>query len=279
MNSRPKILEAPAASSLKPGQRVIVNPYLSCGTCHSCRIGKPNCCMRIAVLGVHRDGGMCERLSLPAGNLYPAGDLSLDAAACIEFLAIGAHGVRRSGMIAGTRALIIGAGPIGVGAGIFAKIAGGEVTVMDRDPQRLPLGAGIIGAAGSILADDHVTDAIAAATDGDGFDVVIDATGSRASMENSFRYVAHGGVLVLVSVVRDDIDFSDAEFHKREMTVMGSRNALKADFDHVVASIEAGQVDIGKLITHRTTLAGAVTDLPRWVTDKQDLVKTMIEVS
>ena len=274
-----EVVEAPASSALKPGQRVIVNPYLSCGTCHACRAGKPNCCMRIAVLGVHRDGGMCERLSLPAGNLYPAGDLSFDAAACIEFLAIGAHGVQRAGIGAGTSTLIIGAGPIGVGTAIFATIAGGVVTVMDRDPHRLALGARLTGAAGSILADEQVSDAVAAATGGDGFDVVIDATGSRASMESSFRYVAHGGALVLVSVVNGNIAFSDAEFHKREMTVMGSRNALKADFDHVVASIAAGRVAIDKLITHRTTLAGAVTDMPRWVTDKQDLVKTMIEVS
>ena len=247
-----EVVDAPLASGLKPGQKVIVNPYLSCGICHACRIGKPNCCMRIAVLGVHRDGGMCERLSLPAGNLYPAGDLSLDAAATIEFLAIGAHGIRRSGLGPGARTLVIGAGPIGVGAGIFATIAGATVTVMDRDVSRLALGAGLMQAAGSVMADERAAEAIAAATGGDGFDVVIDATGSRASMENGFRYVAHGGTYVLVSVIRDDINFSDAEFHKREMTLMGSRNALKTDFDHVVASIAAGRVPIDQLITHRT---------------------------
>ena len=274
-----EVLEAPASSGLKSGQLLVVNPYLSCGDCHACRSGKPNCCMRIAVLGVHRDGGMCERLSLPPGNLYPAGDLSPDAAAAIEFLAIGAHGIRRSGLGGGTRTLVIGAGPIGVGAAIFATIAGGVVTVMDRDPDRLAAGAKLTGAAGSILADEQAADAISAATGGDGFDVVIDATGSRPSMQNSFHYVAHGGTLVLLSVIRDDINFSDAEFHKREMTLVGSRNALKADFDHVVSSIAAGRVPIDQLITHRTTLAGAVTDLPRWVTGKQGLIKAMIEVS
>ena len=274
-----EVLEAPASSGLTTGQLVIVNPYLSCGACHACRSGKPNCCMRIAVLGVHRDGGMCERLSLPPGNLHPAGDLTADAAATIEFLAIGAHGVRRSGLGGGTRTLVVGAGPIGVGAAIFAKIAGGVVTVMDRDSGRLASAGKLTGAAGSILADEGAADAIAAATDGDGFDVVIDATGNRASMENGFRYVAHGGTYLLLSVVRDDIAFADAEFHKREMTLLGSRNALKADFDHVVASIAAGAVPVDQLITHRTTLAGAVTDLPRWATDKRGLVKTMIEVS
>lgn len=274
-----EVLEAPTSSGFEPGHAVIVNPYLSCGTCHVCRIGKPNCCMRIAVLGVHRDGGMCERLSLPAGNLYPAGELSLDAAATIEFLAIGAHGIHRSGLVPGTHALVIGAGPIGVGAAIFADIAGAIVTVMDRDPDRLALGVKVTGAAGGILADDQAAEAVLAATDGDGFDLVVDATGSRVSMETGFRYVAHGGTLVLLSVVSEDIVFSDAEFHKREMTLMGSRNALKSDFDHVIASIAAGRVPIDKLVTHRTTLNGALADLPRWMSEKQDMVKAMIEVN
>jgi 2-desacetyl-2-hydroxyethyl bacteriochlorophyllide A dehydrogenase len=273
-----EVLEAPASSGLKPGQPVIVNPYLSCGTCHACRIGRPNCCMRIAVLGVHRDGGMCERLSIPAGNLYPAGDLTLEQAATIEFLAIGAHGVRRAGIAQDVPTLVIGAGPIGLGAAIFTTIAGGIVTLIDRDAHRLAAAAAIVKAACAIVADENAHEVIDFETDGNGFDVVIDATGNRTSMETGFRYVAHGGTYLLLSVIRDDIIFSDAEFHKREMTLMGSRNALKADFDHVIASIAAGKVPVADLITHRTTLAGAVTDLPRWATSKQGLIKALISV-
>jgi 2-desacetyl-2-hydroxyethyl bacteriochlorophyllide A dehydrogenase len=272
------VLEAPAGSGLKPGQAVIVNPYLSCGRCHACRIGKPNCCMSIAVLGVHRDGGMCERLSLPPANLYPAGELALDEAATIEFLAIGAHGVRRAGIAPGSPTLVVGAGPIGLGAAIFAAIAGGIVTLMDRDPHRLAAAAAIAKAARVIVADEAGHDAIDAETGGNGFEIVIDATGNRTSMETGFRYVAHGGTYLLLSVIRDDIAFSDAEFHKREMTLMGSRNALKADFDHVIASIAAGKVPVADLITHRTTLAGAVRDLPHWATHKQGLIKALISV-
>jgi len=85
-----EVMEAPVTSALKRGQIVVVNPYIACGTCTACRNGKPNCCMRIAVLGVHRDGGMTELLSLPEGNLYPAGVLSIEQAATVEFLGIGA---------------------------------------------------------------------------------------------------------------------------------------------------------------------------------------------
>jgi 2-desacetyl-2-hydroxyethyl bacteriochlorophyllide A dehydrogenase len=270
------VLEAPASSGLKSGQRVIVNPYLSCGACHACRSGKPNCCMRIAVLGVHRDGGMCERLSLPAGNLYPADDLTVDQAASVEFLAIGAHGVRRARVSAGMRTLVIGVGPIGLGAAIFAALAGGVVTMMDVDADRLVAAARIAGAAGTIIADKNAPEAVSAMTGGNGFDIVIDATGNRLSMENGFRYVAHGGTYLLLGVVRDDIAFSDAEFHKREMTLMASRNALKADFDHVIEGMVTGKVPAEAFITHRTTLEGAVTDLPRWATEKQGLIKALV---
>jgi 2-desacetyl-2-hydroxyethyl bacteriochlorophyllide A dehydrogenase len=273
-----EVLEASALSAFKPGQRVIVNPYLSCGSCHACGSGKPNCCMNIAVLGVHRDGGMCERLSLPAANLYPAGDLTLDQAAAIEFLAIGAHAVRRTGLPVGAPTLVIGAGPIGLGAAIFARIAGGVVTMMDLDARRLLAAAKIVGAASTIMAGENAPEAVSAATGGNGYDVVIDATGSRASMEKGFHYVAHGGTYVLLGVVRDDIAFADAEFHKREMILMASRNALRADFDHVIACIAAGKVPVAGLITHWTTIAGAITDLPRWATDKRDLIKALIVI-
>ena len=133
-------------------------------------------------------------------------------------------------------------------------------------------------AARSIAADDRVVETVAAATGGEGYDVVFDATGNKASMEGAFRHVAHGGTLVLVSIVTETISFSDPEFHKREMTLMGSRNATRADFERVIAAIESGRVPLPKLLTHRTSLAGAITDLPRWAQEKRGLVKALVEL-
>jgi len=273
-----EVLEAPAGSDMKPGQTVVINPYVSCGTCIACRNGKPNCCVRIAVLGVHRDGGCCERISVPAGNLYPARSLTVDQAASTEFLAIGAHAVGRSGVKPGARALVIGAGPIGLGTALFAGIADVDVTIMDRDGARLAFARENDIARRSIIAGDGADGAVAELTKGEGFDLVFDATGNRASMEGAFRHVAHGGTLVLVSVVSENITFSDPEFHKREMTVMGSRNATRDDFERVIAAIEAGRVPLAKLITHRTSLSGAILDLPRWTTEKTGLVKALVEI-
>jgi 2-desacetyl-2-hydroxyethyl bacteriochlorophyllide A dehydrogenase len=272
------VIEAPEASALKPGETVVINPYVACGKCIACRNGKPNCCMQIGVLGVHRDGAMCERISVPERNVYPAGRLSVDQGAACEFLAIGAHAVARSEIIEGKRALVIGAGPIGLGVALFAKLAGGDVTIMDRDTARLQFAVENGLAARSIAADDRVVEAVAAATGNEGFDVVFDATGNKASMEGAFRHVAHGGTLVLVSIVAENITFSDPEFHKREMTVRGSRNATRADFERVITAIESGRVPLDKLITHRTSLSGAITDLPRWASEKSGLVKALVEL-
>jgi 2-desacetyl-2-hydroxyethyl bacteriochlorophyllide A dehydrogenase len=234
--------------------------------------------VRIAVLGVHCDGGMCERISVPERNMYPAGGLSLDQAASVEFLAIGAHAVARSGLNSVARTLVIGAGPIGLGTALFARLAGGDVTVMDRDAERVAFASEAQVAARSIEAGDWTSDLIREATGSDGFDLVFDATGNRASMEAAFGYVAHGGTLVLVGVLAENIAFSDPEFHKREMTVVGSRNALRADFETVMAAIEDGRAPLHRLLTHRTSLIGVARDLPRWTTDKAGLVKALVEV-
>jgi 2-desacetyl-2-hydroxyethyl bacteriochlorophyllide A dehydrogenase len=272
------VIEAGEGVALAVGDPVIINPYLACGKCIACRQGKPNCCVRIEVLGVHRDGAMCERILVPAQNLYPANGLSLADAAAVEFLAIGAHAVRRSLAQPGARTLVIGAGPIGLGTALFARIAGLDVTLLDMSAERLGFAASELGFATLDGSQQSATDLVREATGGEGFDVVFDATGNTQSVQSAFAHVAHGGTLVLVSVVKDDIVFSDPEFHKREMTLIGSRNALRADFDHVAASIRDGAVPLAKLVTHRTTLGDTPRDLARWAHEKSGLIKAVIQV-
>jgi 2-desacetyl-2-hydroxyethyl bacteriochlorophyllide A dehydrogenase len=272
------VIEAGEGVDLAVGEPVIINPYLACGKCIACRQGKPNCCVRIEVLGVHRDGAMCERILVPAQNLYPANGLSLADAAAVEFLAIGAHAVRRSLADPGARALVIGAGPIGLGTALFARIAGLEVTLLDMSAERLGFAASELGFATLDGSRQSATDLVREATNGEGFEVIFDATGNSQSVQSAFAHVAHGGTLVLVSVVKDNIVFSDPEFHKREMTLIGSRNALRADFDHVAASIRDGAVPLAKLVTHRTTLGDTPRDLARWAHEKSGLIKAVIQV-
>ncbi|MER9873529.1 zinc-binding alcohol dehydrogenase family protein [Mesorhizobium sp. M0195] len=272
------VIEVGEGVDLAIGEPVVVNPYLACGKCIACRQGKPNCCVKIEVLGVHRDGAMCEQILVPAQNLYPANGLSLADAAAVEFLAIGAHAVRRSLADPGARTLVIGAGPIGLGTALFARIAGLDVTLLDMSAERLGFAESELGFATLDGSQGAAADLVRQATDGHGFDMVFDATGNTQSVQSAFAHVAHGGALVLVSVVKDDIAFSDPEFHKREMMLIGSRNALRADFDHVAASIRNGAVPLAKLVTHRTTLGKTPHDLARWAHEKSGLIKAVIQV-
>jgi 2-desacetyl-2-hydroxyethyl bacteriochlorophyllide A dehydrogenase len=274
-----RVVEAGPDSILRIGELVIVNPYIACGRCIACRKGKPNCCMAIQVLGVHTDGAFCDEIIVPESNVYPAGGLTPEQAATVEFLAIGAHAVRRAGHADGSRALVIGAGPIGLGTALFARIAGFAVTLADVSEERLATARDRFGFESSLLAGDEALAAAMILTDNEGFDAVFDATGNARSMNAALPFVAHGGALVFVSVVKDEISFHDPEFHKREMSIIGSRNALREDFMHVAASIASGAVDTGKLITHRTTLEAAVTDLPRWAHAKEGLIKATISVA
>ncbi|MER9253871.1 zinc-binding alcohol dehydrogenase family protein [Mesorhizobium sp. M0598] len=261
------------------GEQILVNPYLSCGHCAACRQGKPNCCMAIEVLGVHRDGPMSEQIFVPAQNLIPAAGLSPVEAATVEFLAIGAHAVRRSMAGPGIRTLVIGAGPIGLGTALFARIAQLNVTVMDVDAERLAFAARQLGFLVIDGSKGSIIETIAERTAGTGFDVVFDATGNSRSIQSAFAYVAHGGVMVMVSVVPDDITFSDPEFHKREMMLIGSRNATRSDFPHVIASICAGKIPIDRLVTHRTTLRDSPRDIAIWAQQKSGLIKAVVDLA
>lgn len=270
-----EVVEVPRGSALTPGQTYVVNPYLSCGECIACRNGKPNCCVNIAVLGVHRDGGMTSLLSIPEQNLIRADGLSADECATVEFLAIGAHAVRRSAIVPKERVLVVGAGPIGLGVSLFATLSGGAVTAMDLDADRLAVASDMLDVA-AVAGGEGAAESIADFTGGEGFDVVFDATGSARSMERAFDFVAPGGRYVLVSVVKDPITFSDPDFHRKELTLLGSRNATLPDFQRVIESIREGRVPVERLITHRTTLADAARDIPIWATHKQGLIKAMI---
>lgn len=272
-----EVVEAPVESGLASGEVCVVNPYLSCGYCIACAAGKPNCCVKISVLGVHQDGGLAGLLSVPAGNLIRAQGLSLDECAIVEFLAIGAHAVRRGAVTSRDRVLVVGAGPIGLGVALSACALGAEVAVLDHDAERTTAAENLAAVTG-MRVENNASEAVSAFTAGVGFDIVFDATGSQAAMERGFEFVAHGGRYVLVSVVKETITFTDPDFHRKEMTLLGSRNATTEDFHWVMGAIRGGDVPVDRLITHRTNLAEAVHTIPVWATQKAGLIKALIEI-
>lgn len=263
-------------SAFTVGQTVAINPYLACGTCIACRHGKANACTRIQVLGVHTDGGMCERLSVPESALVDATGLTVDQAAMVEFLAIGAHAVARAGTASGQRVLVVGAGPIGVGVALFARMDGAAVTLTDTRAARLERARIGLGFTDTRIAEPELADALRHATDDDMFDTVFDATGSLPAMRGSLAYVAHGGSLVLVGVAPGDLVLPDPEFHKRETTLMASRNALAADFFRVIAAIRGGDIPTDPLHTHSLVADDLPLRLPQLIEEADDVLKAIV---
>ena len=273
-----EVATAPGDSGFAPGDEVLVMPYLSCGDCVACRKGKTNCCTRIQVLGVHRDGGLAEYLAVPAQFVLKTEGISLDDAAMVEFLAIGLHAVRRGAVAAGQRVLVVGAGPIGVAVALFAALNGAQVTVLDARADRLGFCRDVLKVAHTVTAGEGDVEALRAITGGDFFDAVFDATGNIKAMERGLEFVAHGGTYVLVSIVLDRISFADPEFHKRETTLLGSRNATVDDFREVLAAMKAGLVPTRAMNTHRATLDEFIATLPRWMDPSSGVIKAIVEV-
>jgi len=233
-------------------ENVTILPYFSCGYCVACLAGKPNCCVRIQVCGVHTDGGMREYFSVPTSSLIHSNGLSAEQLALIEPLAIGAHGIKRAAVAENEYVLLIGAGPIGLGTMEFARIAGARLIVMDVNEQRLQFCRSTLGIIHTINPlKDNALESMKEITKGDMANVVIDATGNLKAINNGFQFIAHGGRYVLIGLQKGDISFSHPEFHKREATLMSSRNALKSDFEYVINTIKEGSINPLQFITDR----------------------------
>ncbi|OAJ62488.1 dehydrogenase [Paraburkholderia ginsengiterrae] len=271
------VVETEPDSGLAVGDGVYVMPYLSCGHCVACRQGKTNCCVSIKVLGVHRDGALTEYLSVPAQFVHKAEGVTLDQAAMLEFLAIGAHAVRRADVLAGQRVLVVGAGPIGMAAMIFAKLRGATVTCLDTRADRLAFCESQLGVHAAVAVGTDDTEQLASLTDGEFFDAVFDATGNIDAMNRGFGFVAHGGKYTLISIVPGQVTFSDPEFHKRETTLLASRNATTIDFETVLEAMRAGHIPDQALNTHRMQLAEVPDAFPRLLEPGQTVVKALVE--
>lgn len=266
---------------VKPGDRCCVEPYINCGRCYSCRRGLTNCCESNKTLGVMCDGGLCERIILPAAKLHVSQKLSFDQLALVETLAIGCHAVDRGGVKAGDNVLVIGAGPIGLSAMEFVKVAGAKCLVLDVNEARLAFCKNRLHVDHTIVAkgDGSELKALETITNGQLADVVIDATGSNQSMSHALNYCAFGGRLVYVGITQQEISFLQAPaLHRRELTILGSRNALSRDFTRIVKLIEDGKIDTGPWITHRARFDDLIAEFPAWLKPETGVIKAIVAV-
>lgn len=265
-------------TGVRPGDRCSVEPYINDPDSYASRRGHPNCCERLEVLGVHRDGGMRPQFVLPARKLHPSQELAFDQLALVETLAIGCHAVNRGAPLSDETCLVIGAGPIGLATLEFVKLSGAKTIVLDMNEQRLDFCRRTMGVEHTLQPSDHLEADLRAVTDGHLPDVVIDATGSSVSMSNAFGLIAPGGRLVYVGITTDEVRFRHPVFHKPEGTLLCSRNALPADFTRIIGLIEDGRIDTKPWITHRTSFDDLPDIFPSYTKPETGVIKAVVEV-
>jgi len=273
------LMDFDKAPGFVPGEAVTIIPYFNCGVCIACRKGKPNCCVTMKVCGVHVDGGMVEYLSVPSTALVHGEGLSYDELALVEPLSIGAHAVRRAAVEPGEFVLVVGSGPIGLGTMEMARIAGAEVIAMDINEDRLQFCRDRLHLLHTVNAGSaDVLERLQHITQGEMPTVVIDATGSRGAINGAFRYMAHGARYVLVGLQKGEIQFSHPEFHKREGTLMSSRNATREDFARVMDSMKRGLITPTTYITHRVAFEDVKAEFRKWLDPATGVIKAMVEM-
>ena len=274
-----ELLDDVEGTAFKKGEAITTIPYFNCSECIACRSGKSNCCVKLSVCGVHIDGGMVESLSVPTSSLVHGAGLSYDELALIEPFAIGAHGIGRAEVKKDEFVLVIGAGPIGLTAMKFARIAGAKVIAMDTIASRLNFCKEVAKVDYTVNAlDSNALTQLQHITNGDMPQVVIDATGNRTAINNAFQYISHGGRYVLIGLQKEEISFSHPEFHKREATLMSSRNATRRDFEFVIDCIKNKLISPLNYITHRVDFDNVGDQFKQLINDKSEVIKAIIDM-
>ena len=271
----------PDVTNVEPGDLCSVEPYINCQECYSCRRGHTNCCEHHQTLGVMCDGGLTERIILPARKMHVANNLTAEQCALVETLAIGCHAVDRGNPKSDESVLIIGARPIGLSAAEFARLSGAKTIVMDMVESRLEFVREKMGIPDTIVTkcDGEEIAAIEALTDGNLADVVIDATGHNGSMAQALDYAAFKGRVVYVGITQAPLEFPHAPaLHRRELDILASRNALSRDFTRIIKLIEDGDINTDPWITHRTTFDGMIGDFDSFTKPESGVIKAVVEL-
>ena len=236
---------------LKPGMIVTCNPYFNCQKCYSCERGLVNCCESNETMGAQRDGAFSEYITMPIERIYDGMGLNPRQLALIEPFCISYHGVSRADIKKGDKVLVIGAGTIGVLAAVAAKAKGGEVYIADIAEEKLQYAYKTFGFAGMIKNDseESLANSVSQITgEHHGFDVCIEAVGLPSTFQNCMDAAAYGGRIVLIGVGKKNLDFNFTLIQKKELSIFGSRNALKADFQELIELVKGGEIDLEKIV-------------------------------
>ena len=267
--------------NVQKGDHCSIEPYMNCGECYACKKGATNCCESLEVIGVHKNGGMCERFILPARKLHPSTKMTMEQLALVETLAIGCNCVNRSASKEGDKALVIGAGPIGMAAIEFLKVAKTEITVMDMNEKRLEFCKEKLGVDHTVVFknDDTEVDRLREVNGGELPVTVIDATGSHISMSNAFQYVSFTGQVLYVGITTQELSFKHVSIHRPELTIKASRNAVPADFTRIINLIEEGVINTDPWLSHQASYDDFIGEFTNWLKPETGVIKAVLHMN
>ena len=274
-----EIIEIPENDrGLKAGDIVTCNPYFNCGECYSCKRGYVNCCTDNQTMGVQRDGAFCEYIAMPIERIYDGKGLSAQELALVEPFSISQHAVSRAEIKKSDTVLVIGAGPIGLFALIAAKQKCKRIVVADILDNRLEL-AKEYGADAVVNTKDisliEFTDKY---TDGNGFDVCIEACGAPETFLGCIDCCAFAGNVILIGNGKRETNFVHSVILKKELNIHGSRNALKDDFVSNIELVSSGKADVMKMVSGIYDLNNATEAFEALKNNNGTLAKLLIKI-
>lgn len=265
---------------LHPGMLVTCNPYFNCGQCYSCRRGFVNCCTDNQTMGAQREGGFSTYFTMPTDRVYDAKGLDAKTLTLVEPLCISYHAVKRADVKPGERVLVVGAGTIGFMAAKIAVMAGAHVVMSDVSRYKLDHAQKLLPLAGTILTTsvENFESNAKELTQGQGFDVCVEAVGLPSTFLNCIHAAAFRGRIVIVGIGKQSLDFFYSIIQTKELDIFGSRNALKGDFEEVISLLVNRKFDLRGVISAVypvKQVAQAFEDLA----ENSDFLKVLVDFS
>ncbi|MBT0957178.1 zinc-binding alcohol dehydrogenase family protein [Alphaproteobacteria bacterium KMM 3653] len=261
------------------GKSAIVIPYTTCGTCSSCSAGRPNACRYNRTLGVQQDGGMSSLLKIHYDRLILNDTLPAKHLSLVEPLSVGFHAVSRGRVAPGETVVVLGGGMIGVGAMLGSLARGAKVFMVEiSEPKRktlLELGA-------HTVINPEKTDVLAEVserTGDEGPNVVIEAVGLPQTFRAAVDLASFAGRVVYVGYAKEEVSYNTSLFNLKELDIMGSRNATRADFEDVIRFLEANPTIGDKLISRAFTWTEAEKSFDYWKENRNETFKVIIDVA
>jgi len=264
--------------SLRAGMKVTVYPYLNCGTCTSCKKGRPNACQDNRTMGVRRPGAMTRYITVPWQVLFPSEHLSLRELALIEPLTVGFHAVNRGRICAGEKVVVIGCGIVGMGALAASVERDAEVIAVDIDDSKMDIArkAGVAHTINTTKADLH--EALSEITDGEGPDVIIEAVGNTQTYRAAVDEVAYTGKVVYIGYAKKPVEYETGMFVRKEIEIYGSRNCEKdVDFPAAIAYLEKGRFPVEDVISRVVSMDEAGQALAEWSENPGPITKILVD--